>query len=131
METSELRIGAYVMYEPNGEICRVSELAGNKFIRASVVNYPNTSIGRYLAPIVLTEEWLLKFGFTKRTYSSGHPEYHIYPKGHHSNINCLLFEGKLRVSIINQSICTINFVHQLQNLYFALTGEELTLTDTK
>lgn len=119
METSELRIGAYVMYEPNGEICRVSELAGNKFIRASVVNYPNTSIGRYLAPIVLTEEWLLKFGFKLKSGKYGN--YWVL------NGFELSESFSVHYNADNTRFITLKYVHQLQNLYFFLTGEELTL----
>jgi hypothetical protein len=74
----------------------------------------------HLQPIPLTEEWLMKFGFYK-------------------DINGMFLAGVFELSwmeddfIKNQytlriakGICLkIKYVHQLQNLYFALTGKEL------
>jgi hypothetical protein len=76
-------------------------------------NYP-------LEPIPLTEEWLLKFGFNKfaeqfrdldSIYRLGYIDitYHTrYNKFHFHNI-------------------VIDSVHHLQNLYYALTKQELTI----
>jgi len=35
--------------------------------------------------------------------------------------------GAVWYQVFNVADCTIKYVHQLQNLYFALTGEELTI----
>lgn len=72
----------------------------------------------FLEPIPLTEEWLLKFGFKIRdgewwidneifgvTFDENHEPLHIW-------------DGSF-----TDSPC--KYVHQLQNLYFALTGTEL------
>ena len=71
-------------------------------------------------PIPLTEEWLVRFGFEYTEIHEGFNQYRkdllnlsITPNG---------FEIFLTFKWIN-----IKHVHQLQNLYFALTGEELTL----
>jgi hypothetical protein len=32
---------------------------------------------------------------------------------------------RFRISLAGHELCIVNYVHQLQNLYFALTGEEL------
>ena len=74
-------------------------------------------------PIPLTEEWLLKFGFDRhhKDYFNnvillkeiGEWDLKLYPQGEVS-------------SAIPMNI-KIKSVHQLQNLYFALTGEELTI----
>jgi hypothetical protein len=77
-------------------------------------------------PIPLTEEWLLKFGFSKRAvlssvlYDMKNPRFSIYlnPPIDKSN--------KWNILGIEKNI-NIQYVHQLQNLYFALTGEELTI----
>ena len=67
-------------------------------------------------PIQLTEEWLVKFGFIKRT-----PTGYYFDMGRMS-INLPDFEYKnIRIDV------KLKYVHQLQNLYFALTGEELTI----
>jgi len=75
--------------------------------------------------IPLTEEWLLKLGFVRFL------KYKIYNKEsfqiekHASYKDGYIFfldsEGEAPPSI------KIKYVHQLQNLYFALTSEELTI----
>jgi len=66
-----------------------------------------------LKPIPLTEEWLIKFGFVvaKTRWRKGAV---VLSK----NDNGYLF----KTTAIN-----IKHLHQLQNLYFALTNEELTI----
>lgn len=78
-------------------------------------------------PIPLTEEWLLKFGFENKN------EY--FDIVTYSNEICISLkdeEFSLYIRIDEDSYYSfewtkINFVHQLQNLYFALTGKELEL----
>lgn len=79
-------------------------------------------------PIPLTEEWLERFGFEeKMIYNSIHYElgdFKVYiniDNGQPSG-----FFDYHRVSMIGIK-AQLDYVHQLQNLYFALTGEELTL----
>ena len=67
-------------------------------------------------PILLTEEWLLKFGFKKVAEND-------FILGKYSLYYLLYYDG-YRVSEI-----TPKYVHQLQNLYFALTGKELVVSD--
>ena len=73
-----------------------------------------------LEPIPLTEEWLLKFGFKERKNSI---RYRYYKNRH----SIELFSNYARM---NYSI-GFKYVHQLQNLYFALYGEELTIKEIK
>jgi hypothetical protein len=72
-------------------------------------------------PIPLTEEWLLRFGFEKSRLGY----FTIFCGSNVMSVYC--FEDFSRVQIVTQTVSTINHVHQLQNIYFALTGEELTL----
>ena len=74
--------------------------------------------------IELTEEWLVKFGFE---YDG---EY--YNKGRFSIYKAHIEHGKpfqnpkfVLANYINNDWIVIEYVHQLQNLYFALTGTEL------
>lgn len=74
-------------------------------------------------PIFLTEEWLLKFGFVSNPYEDR------YEKGL-LHIECNKTRGVLEFWIEKLPVSlTLKFVHQLQNLYFALTGEELTIKE--
>jgi hypothetical protein len=71
-------------------------------------------------PIPLTEDWLLKFGFDKLPIVFEYKRFYLY-KQDNSDI------WRLNHSGTNAHITTLKYVHQLQNLYFALTNEELNL----
>jgi len=91
-----------------------------------------------IEPIPLTEEWLLKFGFELNKLTMSGCQWHelIY-KPHSIGASLRLTNGDHRaidsgygwtlgnVSPATSIIGSIQFVHQLQNLYFALTGKEL------
>lgn len=68
----------------------------------------------YLEPIPLTEDWLIKFGFKDSQKTEGHLLFNWYSD--HIGIKGML-------GMVKPYKC--RYVHQLQNLYFALTGEEL------
>lgn len=83
-------------------------------------------------PIPLTEEWLIKFGFEWDdivTKTTGETEKMLYK-------NILLMQRHHETNWVAApygyplSIHRTIYVHQLQNLYFALTGEELGLQST-
>jgi hypothetical protein len=68
-----------------------------------------------LDPIPLTEEWLLKFGFEITKNFQTKDRFQTHKKD-----GIIWFEyGYIRVEL--------KYVHELQNLYFALFGEELTI----
>jgi len=76
-------------------------------------------------PIALTEQWLLDFGFEKHVTAAS-----VYVKG---NKALSTLDGKFRF-IQGNFVCQLvlaelQYVHQLQNLFYALTGEELTLKE--
>lgn len=92
--------------------------------------------------IPLTEEWLKKLGFEKTTYKSNHPDYCdeiCYELEHEEfflqfadDFSLVIYESKetqeKELGIV-PDWRIIQYVHQLQNLYFALTGEELTINE--
>jgi hypothetical protein len=92
-------------------------------------NYSEPTINS-MNPIPLTEEWLLKMGFDISN-SSG---YNIKNNGIEIDIwfNDDGLINDIQISSTNISgaypnIKHFQYVHQLQNLYFALTNEELTM----
>lgn len=126
MEAKSLRIGNIIgrlFHNPNPNGAKLEIIEGEvKEIREETVNMtskfgPNerVKIGYHLLkPIPLTNEWLLRFGFEHNTKY----EYYFYNK-------FILDNGFILMDIdINVEVKT---VHQLQNLFFSLTGEELTL----
>ena len=103
MKANELRIGNWVCLLEDKQIVWGKEIDGAE------LNY---------FPIPLTEEWLVKFGF--ETYSNMNNQY--LTKG------SIFFYGKgllCQVGEYSSIEVSIKYVHSLQNLYFALTGEEL------
>jgi hypothetical protein len=75
-----------------------------------------------IEPIPLTEEWLIKCGFEFNHWESKNREQKTVC---FNRISIELWEdGRFYMVEIDLFITTI---HQLQNLYFALTGTELTI----
>ena len=74
-------------------------------------------------PIPITEEWLLKFGFEKIIGSN---ESNFTNGFYNLFVNSL---GEVNFYFFKEGdwYQKIDYVHQLQNLYFALTGSELTV----
>lgn len=83
-------------------------------------------------PIPLTPEWLTQFGFNKSTSPSKDLWYLELKE---SWAELWFLNGKIYVAnedCPNEEYATetkVETVHQLQNLFHALTGEELTLKD--
>jgi hypothetical protein len=81
-----------------------------------------TTNGRWLKhfkPIPLTEDWLVRLGFRYYKETNGYA-YRI-----HFRIQFVKSENGFMAYIDNTEWHELKYVHQLQNLYFALTGEEL------
>lgn len=115
MKNTEFRIGNY--YNQFGNIEQVSWSVLKKLEDA-----PKGQL--WCKPIPLTEEWLLKFGFEKEydKFMFSKDKLTILIREHDT------FNPNGRVYWNSWTIkeCQPEYVHQLQNLYFALTGEELT-----
>tara|TARA_R110002126_G_scaffold289683_2_gene445252 strand:- start:4805 stop:5155 length:351 start_codon:yes stop_codon:yes gene_type:complete len=115
MKATELRIGNYLTEKFSKKEYPIYGVRYNR------VFFGEDNFGPVsdMSPITLNEEWLLKFGFkSMRGQTIG------YFKGSFR----LLANPSVVWIKINQKNKYIYHVHQLQNLYFALTGEELTLT---
>lgn len=116
MKANELRIGNWVYnHEPRKEYLLQVE-SGNQIDFES----------EYYLPIPLTEEWLLKFGFkTVRnsflSFQLIYEQYGLHFKVFKNGVISFVLKDRNGKDEYRQ----INHVHQLQNLYFALTGEEL------
>jgi hypothetical protein len=111
MKANELRIGNWVeITQPKKGIYTTVEQSTF-----------STNIENNFKPIPLTEEWLLKFGFTNNNVDSIYEIKNYYLEYiQDGNLNFYFFEyGEWFIKIAH--------VHKLQNLYFALTGEELTI----
>jgi hypothetical protein len=112
MKSTELRIGNYVF----------DNLGGTLKIKGLNID----SDLSHIQPILITEDWLIKLGFEKQMAWT----FRIHISGNHYLIYYL---GEKGWSIGNKSYSDFNceYVHQLQNLYFALTNKELILAKSE
>ena len=130
MKEKELRFGNYIMAISDKVIETVIKLEKNKI---------NACNDTYFIPIPLTEEWLIKFGFKYDEQDEAYIKgiLHIEDRDTDRYLNKGT-KDKLKgyfgiwfnphnCYVNNCFIIDIKYVHQLQNLYFALTGEELTI----
>lgn len=113
IKATELRIGNWVD-QPNKGVTKVTSILNDLQIRTET-GY----VDKYCRAIPLTEEWLLKFGFDEIVIE-GYP---VYQSNRGFAIEYYKDES---VFLILDFEVRIKYVHQLQNLYFALYGEELT-----
>ena len=109
MKASELRIGNWVEIQGlESKIISVDTegcICENEYCE----DFENNNITQNLQPIPLTEEWLERFNWNPPkdigvAFSLTTDEIHFVAGNYYKKIE---------------------YVHQLQNLYFALTGEEL------
>lgn len=115
MKKNELRIGNYVLYE-NEEI----QIDIDCFYWSVESSYAELEYWEQYKPIPITDEWLLKFGFKViKNYNNGLIGF--------KDFNLLGDENLYYYTYDNHNVIGVGlkYVHQLQNLYFALTGEEL------
>ena len=103
MKANELRIGNWVS---NGEI-------GFQITSKDIYHRDVRVYGSFIKGIAITHEWLEMLGFENKRniYFLGKFTYNIHNGWWYGNKK--LPNGNLQ------------YLHQLQNLYFALTGEEL------
>lgn len=104
IDSKELRIGNLVLFSSNSTIFKVTGVSEYGIdvedeVEETYMEYDN------FEPMPITEEWLLK-------------------------INCdfeIKLDKKGGIILFQSYYHHINHLHQLQNLYFALTGNELIL----
>lgn len=120
MKPNELRIGNYIDLGGGRNLWQISE----DDILATL----------NLNPILLSEEWLKKFGFEKggnyfsKQINSWDSTIYIILE----DLDYVIYfeEENMDERHANNyvSLCAIKYVHELQNLWFALTKNELNIT---
>lgn len=111
LKAEELRLGNFATNTEENQCIRVG--LGDLIL---INRQPNT----YNA-IPLDEEWLLKLGFTKH-----HDNYYNDVLMIDAEFDFKTYPNQIGSAIKPANSQKIKYVHQLQNLYFALTGKELT-----
>jgi hypothetical protein len=127
LSANELRIGNLVNYydvDEQGELLNIIDWQDLKWLSEN-----EKSFNAVHKPIPLTKEWLLKFGFEdkqncfnlSKREKLGH-DFGDFAVSKYDDTQMKVWRGDRYIGV-----CHIQYVHQLQNLYFALTNEELTL----
>jgi len=123
MDVKELRIGNKVFadFEDINHSLTIAEILDNKvygfdYSDGDLTTYDGYGFHRLL-PIPLKEEILLKAGFERFAMNLLYNGLLIKPD----------MSGRYFYFYGDMKFVEIKFVHSLQNLYFALTGEELNI----
>lgn len=139
MKAEELRIGNLILINVD-EADRVLKLSAieKDCIQADlfhITEFLTTSVScgiENLFPVPLTEEWLKKFEFEKKGESFYDKEMNFrldfFAEDSFAFLMCytkMIAEGDSIEEFV--FINDVKYAHQLQNLYFALVGEELKL----
>lgn len=133
MDCKELRIGNLVLC--GGLISVVKRIEQEGILAEMLHTQEEIDINKGIEPIPLTKDWLLKFGFKTDDFKAefeldtinldceytDEGEWNLFLKG--KNIKPVESRNEYRCEYYPKA--EIKYVHQLQNLYFALTGEEL------
>jgi hypothetical protein len=109
MKETELRIGNWVLEDDTQQVGQVDLV---------IIEIIERELNHTYKPIPLTEEWLERFGFEKIQMS--------IPTAYKTKDGFRIKKDQRGYWMqYKYGMTIIKHVHQLQNLYFALTGEEL------
>lgn len=116
MRAEELRIGNWVyMGSDYGD----EQVTAYQIYNFNMTRNQTADYYREWQPIPLTEEWLKRFGF--KVINALHDGTSVFQRADSKTL--YLHNSGCWISGASHVSC--KYVHQLQNLYFALTGEEL------
>lgn len=137
MEVEDLRIGNFINFE--GDFYTVEQICFDGWLQLD-----NGQLNTYISectPIEITEEWLMKLGFKKHKNIIG--SYIKTPKNtakgygfrlHTQHPFDELFSEIYEIYMLESQIHVyggLKYIHHLQNLYYALTSEELKYKEIK
>jgi len=127
IQPNELRVGNYVMFTPDfdlghAQIIGILEEDAKVKYDDGKIDYPLLD---WLKPIPITREWVEKLGFEISTW---HERVEVWSHPDHiPGLVCIDGEKWLHSHDDDLDSVELKSVHQLQNLFFALTGTELTI----
>lgn len=135
MNANELRLGNLVRYTPPSNPYKAQDLKIKSFGSETAILSFGEETGiiakvSQLEGIPLTEEWLLKLGY--RFYKN--KESGTLCLDYVGKLDIDFYEGKIQIKSryeeydLYRHLFGITCVHHIQNLYFALSGEDLIKT---
>jgi hypothetical protein len=136
IKASELRIGNLLEFSNGIEPAKIV-MVGRRFFSSAAIEKEDGdfNVTPYYRGIPLTEEWLIRFGFLQGKSKYGNDFSILNEDGF-----TVMFSIEHWIDVEETSVWKnhwhtkgllnknkLQFVHQLQNLFFALTGKELIL----
>jgi hypothetical protein len=126
MTANELRLGNIIMFaDYDGIVYRkISAIKFNEFGLYSDIDGTNFEICK---PVLITKQWLLKLGFE---YSDFYKNYKIktgqyFNSIKYNNEDCEWCYNNDSSDAGCYYVSSIKYIHELQNLYFAINQQEL------
>src|SRR5882724_5570697 len=115
---SEFQVGNWVVYLPERNYCTIKSLSPKLILEGALQNYPSTIEG--IGKIEITEDKLQVCGFDV--------QYPRFIKNFNNEIYVALVfssSGVYRLYKNDEEFCEVQFIHQVQNAYYKITGELL------
>lgn len=125
MNARELRIGNLINYRIQDNLDEKKDWFEVSEIDATDLAVLENNIDYDYQPIPLTEEWLVRFGFELQPMKHDLREWYFIEDGKFSMNNARGFWSHSPIYL--EDVIGIKYIHQLQNLFYALTGKELEL----
>lgn len=135
IEAKELRIGNFVTAKEGVNVYEVDSIENIHDYFIGFKTYDTVHNVENIDPILLNEEWLLRFGFTHCNNNITELTLPIKFSDQEASIDICLNRNDemgtvLSIRVLDYDlVSTIHidteYIHQLQNLHFTLTGEEL------
>ncbi len=114
IKAQELRLGNLILDEEGNEVITSAHTI-NDIVKKD-----------YYSGISITEEWLLKAGFSTKTYIEDTGLFNFWGKYLDASISYDPGSNTFYYKLSEYTSKHIMYVHQLQNIYFALKSQELT-----
>lgn len=131
-DSYDYRIGNLV-YDDENIICRIEQLNSQKigsFCKVISLENKRDVYNSNIYAIQSNEEWLLKFGAKKLKNINSGVDLFCLKIGYQYITIAIHFSNDIVLKVFTNLggiEISVFYVHQIQNLYFALTGEELTI----
>jgi hypothetical protein len=115
---SEFQVGNWVVYLPERNYCTIKSLSPKLILEGALQNYSSTL--ERIDKIKITEDKLQVCGFDVQN--------HISIKKSNNDIYvavAFLPPGVYKLYKNDEEFCEVQFIHQVQNAYYKITGELL------
>jgi hypothetical protein len=116
--SGEFQVGNWVVYLPEGNYCIIKSLPPQLILQGAIQNYDSTI--ELIEKIEITEDKLQVCGFDAQ-----YPRFR--KRGSNRICVTIVFSstGIHKLYKNDEEFCKVQFIHQVQNAYYKITGELL------